>query len=735
MTPENPDQLSLTPDAAEEENQALPKSRTDVELIEQVYYGKSCYVLKDPTALRYYRLRPPEYAIYQMLDGQVDLDAILQMLKDRFPDEEYDRQTVMSFVVMLRGAGLLHIPGSSDTDYLLKRRKVLTRSIWQRIRTEYLFYKVPLFDPDKILNALHRNFSAMIFSQTMMVSVILMLAGAVFLLVQNFDKLFQAQPILSLQNMAMLAGTLFFIKWIHEFGHGLSAKYFGTEVHEMGLLFLVFTPCFYCDVSDCWMIPEKRKRMWITAGGIAVEVVLAGLATYIWAVTTPKTLINQFALNMMIATSVNTILFNGNPLLRYDGYYFLMDMLEIPNLRQKSSGYLWYLMQRYVLGVENAQLPIDAKGREGVLSIYAVCATLYRWLIMVAIITMVWKFLDPYGWGVVGAIMAMAAIYSSLCKPIIKFVKFLFSHKHVIHIHYTTAVIILGLISAIAYGILGFPVTKEVETQCILRPQEMHVVYVGQPGFIDTQDSQPLVRDGQQVRKGQILLQLSDPPLENRVRDLQLQIDQAMIQKSYYERAGDLSMIRQIEFQVKGLNHEHQRTKEILERLILKSPMDGILQLRTQKPLEQMQGQFIPLQTDLFAVFSPGRFEAVAAINHRDHGLIEVGQKAEIKLWAFDTEKFTSEVVGKPPRPVSRLSSPAFSTVYGGQVSTMPATTAAETIEPAETTYELACPLDTQDLRLRDGMVGRVNILMGKQSLGQMFYYWLIRTLRQDIRL
>jgi putative peptide zinc metalloprotease protein len=735
MTAENPDQLSLTPDPSEQENQALPKSRTDVELIEQVYYGKACYVLKDPTSLRYYRLRPPEYAIYQMLDGKADLDAILQVLKDRFPDEEYDRQTVMSFLVMLRGAGLLHIPGSSDTDYLLKRRKVLTRSLFKRIRTEYLFFRIPLFDPDKFLNLLHRNFSALIFSRAMAISVFVMLAGALFLLVQNFDKLFQAQPILSLDNMIMIAVTLFCIKWIHEFGHGLSAKYFGTEVHEMGFLLLVFMPFFYCDVSDAWMIPEKRKRMWITAGGIAVEVVLAGLAAYVWAATAPKTLINQFALNIMIATSVNTILFNGNPLLRYDGYYFLMDMLEIPNLRQKSTGHLWYLMQRYVLGVEQAQQPIDVKDREVTLITYAISATIYRWFIMIAIITMVWKFLDPYGWGVVGAVMAIGAIYSSLCKPLINFLKFITTQKHRVHMHLVTSIIILLFISAAAYAILGFPVTKEVETQCILRPQEMHVVYVSQPGFIDFKSFHTRVRDGQKVGKGQVLLQLSDPPLENRVRDFQLQIEQARIKIGHFERGGDLSAIRQIEHEINALLHEFNRNKEILERLTLKSPMDGIVQLRTAQPLEQMDGRCIPLQTDLFAIYSPGRFEAVAAINHRDHGLIEVGQEARIKLWAFDTEEFISQVADKPPRPVVRLSSPAFSTVYGGQITTMPATTAAETIEPAETTYELECPLATDDLRLRDGMVGRINVMMGKQSLGQMFYYWLIRTLRQDIRL
>ena len=341
--------LSLHMDPTEDATRALPRSRIDVEWTEQVYYGKGCYVLKDPTSLRYYRLRPPEYTIYNMLDGKATMDSILAELKQRFPDEEYDRQAVMSFVIMLRGANLLHIPGETDTDYLLKRKKILTRNIFKRIAQEYLFFKIPVFDPDKVLNGMMQTLGRVIFSRFMMVLVLIMLGGAVLLLLNNIDKIGQAQPIFSWDNMLLLIPSLLFIKLIHEFGHGLSAKYFGSEVHEMGILILVFAPFFYCDVSDAWMIPEKRKRMWITAAGIVVEVGLAGLATYIWALTMPKTVINQFALNIMLAASINTLLFNGNPLLRFDGYYFLMDWVEIPNLKQKGAGYLWLHLDCHLL--------------------------------------------------------------------------------------------------------------------------------------------------------------------------------------------------------------------------------------------------------------------------------------------------------------------------------------------------------------------------------------------------
>ncbi len=735
MPDSQPDNLVLSGEGPMDSNGALPKARIDVEWNEQVYYGKPCYVLKDPTTLRYYRLRPPEYTIYQMLDGKNDLDAILQELKDRYPQEEYDAQSVMSFLVMLRGASLLHIPGETDTEYLLKRKEVLTRSLWQRIRTEYLFFKVPLFDPDKGLNWLHRNFGGIIYSRFMGICVMAMLAGALFLFFNNIDKVSEAQPILSWINLLYLGPSLLLIKWIHEYGHGLTSKHFGTEVHEMGILFLVFTPNFYCDVSDAWMIPEKRKRMWITAGGIVVEVVMAGIACYIWAFTEPKTFINQFSLNIMLAASLNTVLFNGNPLLRYDGYYFLMDWLEIPNLRQKGSGYLWYLFQRYVLGVDDATKPIDVEGRERTLIIYAISAAIYRWLVMIAIITLVWTFLDPIGLGLIGAVMAVGAIYTSLIKPIIFFLKFVITQNHRLHIQFVTAAILLVLIGSAAFIVLGYPVERSVDTQCIIRPVQSSVMYVNHPGFIMKKNNPKFVEDGQLVDKDQVLLVLTDPELKAQVDDLSFQIEQKVIELESSLRTGNQAKARQIQHNIDSLKAQYQQAKVNYDKLIIRAPRDGVLQLRTKKPLEKMVGQFLPIQSELFSVYNPDEFLAVAAVHHRDNGLIQEGQVAKVKLWAYDGDEIISLVKQKAARPVLRMSSPAFSTAYGGEVQTMPAATPQEAIEPAENTYELELPLENPGFPLREGMVGKAKIIMGDDSLFEIFTYWFMQTIRQDFRL
>ena len=173
------------------------------------------------------------------------------------------------------------------------------------------------------------------------------------------------------------------MKIIHEFGHGLTAKHFGGEVHEMGILFLVLTPALYCDVTDSWLLPNKWKRIWISAAGIYVECFLASIATFVWWYSKPG-LLNSLSMATMFICSVNTILFNANPLLRYDGYYVMADWLEIPNLRIKSTQFFAYLIQEKVLGLE---IPVQSylpRSRRFLFVTYAIASYIYRWFVTFA---------------------------------------------------------------------------------------------------------------------------------------------------------------------------------------------------------------------------------------------------------------------------------------------------------------------------------------------------------------
>ncbi len=203
--------------------------------------------------------------------------------------------------------------------------------------------------------------------------------------------------------------SLAIVKIIHEFGHGLTAKHYGGEVHEMGMLFLVLTPALYCDVTDSWLLPNKWHRIWISAAGIYVELFLASIATFVWFYSEPG-LLNSLSMATMFICSINTVLFNANPLLRYDGYYVMADWLEIPNLRIKSTQFFAYLIQEKVLGLE---IPVQSylpKSRRYLFVTYAIASYLYRWVVTFSIIYFLSQVLKPYKLQMISYMLATGAL-------------------------------------------------------------------------------------------------------------------------------------------------------------------------------------------------------------------------------------------------------------------------------------------------------------------------------------
>ena len=163
-------------------------------------------------------------------------------------------------------------------------------------------------------------------------------------------------------GLVWLAIALITTKALHELGHALACKHYGGECHELGLMLLVFTPCLYCNVSDSWMLPSKYQRAFIGFAGMYVEIFLASIATFIWWYSDPSGVLSNVCLRVMFISSVSTLLFNGNPLLRFDGYYVFSDAIEIPNLATRAARYYGYLVRRHLLGVDGERSPVSAAG-------------------------------------------------------------------------------------------------------------------------------------------------------------------------------------------------------------------------------------------------------------------------------------------------------------------------------------------------------------------------------------
>ena len=486
------------------------KLRPDLVVQPQFYEGMTHYVIKDPLALKYFRFKIEEYFLLQQFDGKQTLQDVKKAFERKYRPQTISIEDLTRFVAQLHEAGIIQIDSPEQAKVLIRRRKKNRwRKVWAFL-ANILFIKIPIIDPERLLTRMYPYFR-WIFTRTFITLSTLSMLLAVSLVVSQwktfYDKLPDFQSFFNWWTIVSFWVCLAVVKIIHEFGHGLTAKHFGGEVHEMGILFLVLTPALYCDVTDSWLLPNKWKRIWISAAGIYVECFLASIATFVWWYSTPG-LMNSLAMATMFICSVNTIMFNANPLLRYDGYYVMADWLEIPNLRIKSTQFFGYLFQEKVLGLE---IPVQSylpRSRRYLFVTYAIASYVYRWFVTFAILWFLSQVLKPYKLESVSYLLALGLAGPAWWGcPFYQIVKFLRTPGRLRKVKKARAAAFGVAAIALVTGILLIPTPLRVQGSMVLKLAKPEEVYAEVEGRLVELN----VKNGEWVTKDTVLAKLSNP--------------------------------------------------------------------------------------------------------------------------------------------------------------------------------------------------------------------------------
>ncbi|HSU65961.1 MAG TPA: hypothetical protein VLJ39_03765, partial [Tepidisphaeraceae bacterium] len=377
-------------------------------------------------------------------------------------------------------------------------------------------------------------------------------------------------------NLILLYGVFILVKFIHELGHAFSCRRFGGECHEMGIMFLVFIPTPYVDASTAWAFPNKWHRIFVGAAGMIVELFFASVAAFVWMNTGDiHSLPAQLAFNAMLIASVTTLVFNANPLLRYDGYYILSDFLEIPNLRQKSTEYALGLIKRHVFRVK-LQHPLPPPLQRFWLFNYAVFSSIYRAFVGLVILMIV-----AYELPVIGPLMAISGVLTWFLVPVFKTFKYLSTDPE-LHRKRGRAFAFAGTVMAaliVLIGIIKFPVNVDSEGVLQVDPADSRLVYAQQPGFIrqiGTTDKGQELQDGDLVRKDQIILVLENKQLEAQLKMLDAEIKQVQAER--------MQALMTSPVLAQGKSEELEKTRaqrdliqQEFNRLTVRAPIDGEL--------------------------------------------------------------------------------------------------------------------------------------------------------------
>ena len=720
------------------------RRRGDLVATRQSYQGQTWWVVKDPISLAYFRFRPEEYALLDMLDGQASLETLKTRFEERFPPRRITLEELARFVATLHRSGLVIGDRPGQGPQLFERRRQRIWRQWMAWLANIMSMRFRGIDPDRLLDRLDPWFG-WLFSIPALVAVTVLATSAVLLVLVNFEvfrsKLPEFHQFFATGNWLWLAVALGVTKVLHEFGHGLSCKHFGGECHEMGMMLLVFTPCLYCDVSDSWMLPSKWQRAAIGAAGMYVELIIASLATFLWWNTHPG-IFNQLCLDVMFVSSVSTLMFNANPLMRYDGYYILSDLLEIPNLRQKATTILGRLASSWCLGIEQPEDHFLPTRNRGLFALYAVASSLYGWMVTASIFLFVWSVFKPYRLEVLGQVLAMGALWGLVVRPLQNVVKFLNvpGRREEVKVRHLvgTAVAAAAVVGAVAL----IPLPQRVWCPAELRPRGEDTVYVSVLGRLES----VAVAAGAQVTEGDELGRLSSLDLELAIAELEGRAAQSRARLASLERerftdpaAG--SEIGTVEESLKSVEEQLAKRRKDREDLVLRAPRSGvILPAMSVKPspdgsgkLPQWSGHVLDecnlgsslAEGTVFChVGDPQAYDVVMIVDQSEVEFLEVGQQVDLKLDALPWETFRG-TVAEIAETSLEAGAERLSVKAGGQVPTR--TDDAGRESPISTSYEVSMSLDDQEGILTAGMRGTSRIRVGQRTVGS----WLARLLWQ----
>ena len=572
--------------------------------------------------------------------------------EQRFAPLQLRPEQILGFLSRLHQSGLIISDAPDQGRQLFRELNRGRRRAWLNFFANILAIRLGSMDPEPLLRWLAPRL-AWLFSWWCLAGCAALIASAALLAAAEFDtlqaKLPTAAEFFTAGNLVWLAAALAIAKCLHELGHALTCKRFGGECHEIGLLLLAFVPCLYCNVSDAWLLRSKWQRIAVSAAGIVVELVLASGCLFLWWFSQPG-VFQAILLNMVVVCSVNTVLFNGNPLLRYDGYYVLSDLVGVPNLAQQSRSLVQRGVRSFFL---DGELAVDRSlptSQRPLLVLYAIASFVYRWLVVAAILYVAYQVTKRQGLEVLVELLTWAVVAAMVGVPAGRAIRFLHSPLERRRIRSGRVRSAVLMLLAVAAGLLMIPLPRRVAAPVVLQPQDARWVYVTVAGTLERS-----IRAGEIVQPGAELARLVNLDLDREIaeltsqRDLQrLQLDNLRARQSDDPGAGLVDSHR------RGCVGRHRGTVAasgnathndwcFVRRVagtVIPPPsqadafyLPGSLPARTGSPLEpRASGGYLDVGTLFCLIGEPTRLEALLVIDQSDMESVRTNQAVRLQV-------------------------------------------------------------------------------------------------------
>lgn len=637
-----------------------PELRGDVEVSRHRYRNRAWYVIRDPISGHTHRLTPAAYQIVGRMDGRQTVDEIYRELSRVMHGDAPSQNEVVTLMTQLYGADLFKTDAIPDSGELFERQARRFRSKLLGYLKSPFAFKIPMVNPSRFLEATAGWVTPFFGRSGLLLWLVFVLSGCVVTgmhwseLTRNFSD-----RALSVGNLPLLACAYLLVKALHELGHAYAVKSFGGDVREMGVMMLVLFPVPYVDASAASALRSKWKRVVVGAAGMGVELLLSAAAAWTWTLAEPG-IARAFLFNVMLIGGFSTLVFNGNPLLRFDGYYILSDLLEMPNLGQKANKYWGYLVERYVFGMRSAKTDPATTGERIVYLLFAPASFLYRMLVMVGLALIV-----SSRFFVVGTILAVWALVGGMLLPLGKLLITLVSGPRLRRKRFR-AVTLTGIAVALAAIFMTMvPLPSHTTTEGVVWLPQDSSVKAAADGFVQ----RVVARPGEIVHAGDLLVEISDPDWDARIRQIEARIeelDAQYVAARFDDRAKARILVLERENEKAALSRENLRKKEGSVR----SLRDGVFVFPAA---EDAPGRFVREGAVLGYVTPPTSRTLRIVVAQSDIDLVRNRiDRIEVKLRDQPDRSFRATIARAVPAAADELPSKAFGLLAGGQFGTDP---------------------------------------------------------------
>ncbi len=633
-----------------------PRLRSHAQLHRHRYRGQTWYVLQDRSNERFHRFSPSAYAFIGLMDGKRTVQDMWELASTKLGDEAPTQPDVVQLLSQLHAADVLQCDIPPDIAELLHRHERTQQKKWQRRVMSFFSWQFPLFDPERLLETfapLVRPFfgwgGAALWLVLVMPALLIGAAHWSDLTSNIVDRM--TTP----QNLLLLWFLFPVIKALHEFGHAFAVKAFGGEVHEMGIMLLVFSPVPYVDASASSAFPSKWQRAVVGAAGMIVELAIASIALFVWVSAEPGA-IRTLAYNTIMVAGISTVIFNGNPLLRFDGYYMLADLIEIPNLRQRANTYLGYVCERYLFGRVEAQASQATTGERAWFVGYSVSSFVYRVFVVAAILL----FLTDQFF-VLGMFFAVMTGFTWFVLPVGKGLSYLFTSPRIRRVRGRALAVSTAALAVVVAALCFTPVPFRTRAEGVVWIPDEAIVRAGADGFVQQVVGVP----GAHVSRGDVLVVCQDAVLTTQQTVLEAQLRE--IEARIREQIPDnIVKAKMLEEEKRYIEEKLARTKEQVQDLVITAKVDGTLVLPRA---EDLPGRFVHRGDVLAHVVDLNTLTVRTIVDQTDIDLIRHSTSAvQVRL----AERLASPIDGALKRLVpaasDELPSPALGSEGGGQV-------------------------------------------------------------------